>query len=100
MVIHCCGLDVHQKSITACVLVGKTYFKSSQKDPKKHFGTTTFDLRSLSEWLKELEVSHVLMESTGQYWKPVWNILEPEDFHLILANPQHIKKCTWKKKQI
>ena len=96
MVIHCCGLDVHQKSITACVLVGKLT-SSRPKKTQKTFGTTTFDLRSLSEWLKELEVSHVLMESTGQYWKPVWNILEPEDFHLILANPQHIKNVPGRK---
>lgn len=96
MVTHCCGLDVHQKSITACVLVGKLT-SSRPKKTQKTFGTTTFDLRSLSEWLKELEVSHVLMESTGQYWKPVWNILEPEDFHLILANPQHIKNVPGRK---
>jgi transposase len=78
---RCCGLDVHKSSITACVLLaqaGKTL---------KHirrFGCTTGELRELVAWLHEFGVEHVAMESTGVYWKPVWNVLEGH-FRIVLA---------------
>src|ERR1700749_2320125 len=69
---RCCGLDVHKSSITACVLL-----EQSQKRGKhiRRFGCTTRELRELVTWLRELGVEHVAMESTGVYWKPVWNTL-------------------------
>jgi hypothetical protein len=84
---RCCGLDVHKSSITACVLL-----EQSQKRGKhiRRFGCTTRELRELVTWLRELGVEHVAMESTGVYWKPVWNTLE-SNFHVVLANAQHIK---------
>ena len=90
---RCCGLDVHKKTIAACVLrlEGKT--KNRQQ---RTFGTMTRDLLSLSDWLKECGVTHVAMESSGVYWKPVWNILEGS-FEVILVNAQHIKAVPGRK---
>src|ERR1700745_3944726 len=84
---QCCGLDVHKSSITACILLGQSV------KPLKHirrFGCTTRELRELVVWLQEFGVKHVAMESTGVYWKPVWNVLESH-FQIVLANAQHIK---------
>ena len=82
------GLDVHQASIVACVLIGRP----GQKPRKeiRHFGTMTADLEALRDWLLELGVSHIGMESTGVYWKPVHAILEGH-FTVIVANAHHIK---------
>src|SRR5437660_3864507 len=84
----CCGLDVHKKSITACVLWAQGKGKSRKE--KKRFGTFTHDLLQLADWLGQCGVTHVAMESTGVYWKPVWNILA-EQFKVVLVNAQHIK---------
>jgi transposase len=90
----CCGLDVHKKSITACVLWAEAKGKSRQE--KKRFGTFTHDLLQLADWLQECGVTHVAMESTGVYWKPVWNILA-EQFEALLVNAQHIKAVPGRK---
>src|SRR3979411_175364 len=84
----CCGLDVHKKSITACVLWAEAKGKSRKE--KKRFGTFTHDLLQLADWLAERGVTHLAMESTGVYWKPVWNILA-EQFEALLVNAEHIK---------
>ena len=84
---RCCGIDVHKSSVAACILLERGH------KPQKHlrrFGCTTRDLRELAAWLRSFDVRHVAMESTGVYWKPVWNVLE-EHFHMVLANAQHIK---------
>jgi predicted transposase YbfD/YdcC len=80
-----CGLDVHKKEIVATV---------SGTDIKKEtrtFQSTTRSLTQLKEWLLELGVTHVAMESTGVYWKPVMNILEPGGFTVMVVNARHIK---------
>jgi transposase len=90
---RCCGLDVHKSSITACVLL------DPQHKPQKHlqrFGCTTRDLVDLVRWLKSFGIQQVAMESTGVYWKPVWNVLE-EHFQMVLANAQHIKAVPGRK---
>jgi len=90
---RCCGLDVHKKSISACVVIrehGKT------EKVERRFGTFTRDLEDMAEWLTQLQVTHLVMEATGVYWKPVWNVLEGR-FDLMLVNPQHIKALTGKK---
>ena len=90
---RCCGLDVHKSSITACVLLAQS------GKPLKHirrFGCTTGELRELVLWLQEFGVEHVAMESTGVYWKPVWNVLESH-FQIVLANAQHIKAVPGRK---
>src|SRR2546429_94026 len=84
----CCGLDVHKKSITACVLWAEAKGKSRKE--KKRFGTFTHDLLQLADWLAQCGVTHAAMESTGVYWKPVWNILAVQ-FEVLLVNAQHIK---------
>ena len=85
---RCAGLDVHQATVVACVLIGE-----AGRKPRKEirtFSTLTRDLEALRDWLKELGVTHVGMESTGIYWKPVHTILEGH-FELIVANAHHIK---------
>jgi transposase len=89
-VVHerCCGLDVHKQTVVACrVIPGGD---GQAKKETRTFGTMTSDLQALSVWLHEAGVTHVAMESTGVYWKPIWNVLE-EDFELILANPRQVK---------
>jgi len=89
----CCGLDVHKKSITACVL----WSDGKKRKEKRRFGTFTEDLLKLAEWLRECGVTHVAMESTGVYWKPVWNILEGQFTEVLLVNAQHIKAVPGRK---
>src|SRR4051812_48837366 len=96
-VIHesCCGLDVHKKTISACVIISERIGRA-----KKHmraFGTMTGDLLQLADWLREHEVTHVTMEATGVYWKPVWNVLEGCSLQLLLVNPQHVKALPGRK---
>jgi transposase len=90
----CCGLDVHKKSITACVLWAEG--KGKARKEKRRFGTFTRELLQLADWLGACGVTHVAMESTGVYWKPVWNILEGQ-FEVLLVNAQHIKAVPGRK---
>jgi len=93
----CCGLDVHKSMILACIAHGPL-----DKPPKfeiRKFPTMTNDLRKLSEWMKEYGVTAVAMESTGIYWKPIFNILE-DDFDIVLANAQHIKNVPGRKTDV
>jgi transposase len=90
----CCGLDVHKKSITACVLWAEAKGKSGKE--KRSFATFTHDLLRLADWLQECGVTHVAMESTGGYWKPVWNILA-EQFEVLLVKAQHSKAVPGRK---
>lgn len=85
-VVECgCGLDVHKKDIVATV--SGTGIKSETRT----FQSTTRSLTELKEWLLALGVTHVAMESTGVYWKPVLNILEPGGFTIMVVNARHIK---------
>jgi transposase len=94
---RCCGLDVHKKSITACVLIRDAAGDGQQE--MRRFGTMTRDLLELADWLHSSQVTHVAMESTGVYWKPVWNILEGE-FEVVLVNAHHIKAVPGRKTDI
>jgi len=84
---RCCGLDVHKRTITACVL---KWLGSDWEKEIRQFGTMTKDLLGLSDWLVGEGCTHVAMESTGVYWKPVYNILEGQ-FELLVVNAQHLK---------
>lgn len=85
---QCVGLDVHKKSVVACRI---TADEAGQWHKEiRTFGTLTDDLLALSDWLRAGEVTHVAMESTGVYWKPIFNVLEG-DFEVLLVNAQHIK---------
>lgn len=89
---HCAGLDVHKKTVVAAIIV------PGQKEVRT-FETMTADLLVLSDWLLSLEITDVAMESTGEYWKPVYNILE-ENFEVLLANAQHVKKVPGRKTDV
>ena len=97
LVERCCGLDVHKKSVAACVILPSA--DASLEKEVRTFGTMTDDLLALADWLCQAGVTHVAMESTGVYWKPIWNILE-DSFDLILANPQHVKPLKGKKTDV
>jgi transposase len=86
---RCCGIDVHKKSVMVCVLPAVGQARIEIK--KRKFRTFTRDLKQLRAWLKNCQVTEIAMESTGQYWRPLWNLLEGEFAKLILVNPQHIK---------
>ena len=91
---RCCGLDVHKKSISACLLTPDDQGGTQQQ--VRRFGTMTRDLLELSDWLASNQVTHVAMESTGVYWKPVWNIFEGI-FTVLLVNAQHVKAVPGRK---
>lgn len=88
----CAGIDVHKESLSVCVL----HVDAQPKKQIRQFGTTTEELQRLAEWLRELGVTHAAMESTGVYWKPVFNILECA-CELILVNARHIKQVPGRK---
>ncbi len=85
----CCGMDVHRDSVTACIARGP-FDKAEEELIVKEFPTMTSDIKELTTWLKEHHVKTVAMESTGIYWKPIFNILE-EGFEVILANARQVK---------
>lgn len=88
------GLDVHKATIVACVRVmtGGQAIRECRS-----FDTTTSGLESLLEWLRERRCTHVAMEATGVYWKPVWNVLSEGDFELLVVNAAHVKNVPGRK---
>lgn len=97
LLTHCAGLDVHQKEIVVCALTSSDD-ESIQKEIKT-FPTLTKNLFELLKWLEEKEITHIAMESTGIYWKPVYNILEGY-FDITLANAQRIKNVPGRKTDV
>lgn len=93
----CAGLDVHKETVVACVR--RLHAKGKVQQPTRTFGTTTSELLALADWLAEQAVTHVAMESTGVYWKPIWNILEGQ-FEILLVNAQHIKQVPGRKTDV
>lgn len=94
-VVHprCCGIDVHQASLAICVSLKE---ETRTEKHRLRCGTTTADLLRLADWLHSHQVTHVAMEATGVYWKPVWHILE-EQFELLLANPVQVQALRGRK---
>lgn len=90
----CAGLDVHKKSVYACAIWAGD--KGEKKQEVRSFGTFTADLLKLADWLRRHGVTHVAMEATGVFWRPVWAVLEGQ-FELLLVNPQHIKAVPGRK---
>lgn len=86
---RCAGLDVHQKTVVACVLVSGP--EGTMQETVRTFSTMTADLARLSAWLGEQQVMCVALESTGVYWVPVFNLLEEAGHPVVLVNPQHMK---------
>jgi transposase len=98
-VIHpqCAGLDIHKKTVVASLITRDTTGQRTMST--RTFGTMTADLLALSDWLQAAGVTQVAMESTGEYWKPVYNILESH-FALLLVNAQHIKAVPGRKTDV
>lgn len=94
---RCAGLDVHKKTVVACRIV--TPANGHKEQEIRTFGTMTADLLHLSDWLHEWECTHVAMESTGEYWRPIWNILEGH-FELLLVNARHVKAVPGRKTDV
>jgi len=90
---RCCGLDVHKKSVTACVI-------TPEGKEIQTFGTMTGDIIALVDWIKGKGCSHVAMESTGVYWKPLYNLLEVEQIETLVVNAQHIKAVPGRKTDV
>src|SRR5919198_6670834 len=91
------GLDVHKQTVVACVIV-----PGSGRVPQREvrtFGTMTADLLELADWLSDYQVTHVAMESTGVYWKPIWNLLEGQ-VELSLVNAHHVKQVPGRKTDV
>src|SRR5262249_23879481 len=93
----CAGLDIHKKTVVACVR--RIEAQGHARQEVRTFGTMTCDLLALSDWLAEQGVEQVAMESTGVYWKPVFNILEGR-FAVMLVNAQHIKQVPGRKTDV
>src|SRR5919198_984497 len=94
-VVHerCCGLDVHKRTVVACVL-------TPEGQQTRTFGTMTRELVALSEWLRSLNVSQVAMESTGVFWQPIYNVLEDTGMNVLVANARHIKAVPGRKTDV
>lgn len=94
---RCCGIDVHKKSITVCLTTGKP--DEEPTETVKTFSTMTRDLLACRDWLVSEVCTHVAMESTGVYWKPVFNILE-DSLEVILANARNVKNVPGRKTDV
>ena len=90
---RCCGLDVHKKSVVACRI-------TPEGSQIRTFGTMTDELLRLREWLLEAGVTHVAMESSGVYWKPVYNLLEDQGMELLVVNARHVKAVPGRKTDV
>jgi len=94
---RCCGLDVHKKTVVACVLITET--SGEMHRHIRTFSTMTAGLLALADWLESLNLPVVAMESTGVYWRPVFNLIE-EGRTIILVNAQHMKAVPGRKTDV
>jgi transposase len=94
---RCCGLDVHKKTVAACVRVPGP--RGQRHQEIQTFGTTAAELLALREWLEHHGVTHVALESTGVYWKPVYYVLE-DAFVCVLVNATHMRQVPGKKTDV
>ncbi len=94
---HCAGLDVHKDTVVAGV---RHMANGTVKREVRTFKTTTKDLMDLSEWLSAEGCTHIAMEATGIYWKPVWHVLGDGEFELVLGNAAHVKNVPGRKPDV
>jgi len=94
---RCAGLDVHKDTVVACRRLAVGGRVTSEV---RTFSTTTAGLLALSAWLGEAGCTHVAMEATGVYWKPVWHVLSDGGFTLILANAAHVRNVPGRKTDV
>ena len=95
--VRCCGLDIHKKFVVACLLI--TNADGTVQKETRTFSTMTQDLLALGDWLQDLGCTHIAMESTSSYWRPVYNLLEGQ-FELLVANAYHIKTVPGRKTDV
>lgn len=95
-VLHtcCCGLDVHKRFVVACLI--RSDEEGKQHKELRRFDTLTPELLRLIDWLQDAKCSHVALESTGVYWKPIFNLMEGL-FEIVLVNAQHMKAVPGRK---
>ena len=91
---RCSGLDVHKKSVVACLSTPDA--KGQRHKETRPFSTMTQDVLAMLDWLKAARCTHVAMESTGVFWKPIYNLLEGH-FELLVVNAQHMKAVPGRK---
>ncbi len=98
-VVHprCCGIDVHKRMVQACLLISTTGGRVRQE--QRAFATTTAELLALAAWLVAESCTHVAMESTGVYWKPLYNLLDGQ-VEVLVVNAQHIKAVPGRKTDV
>jgi transposase len=94
----CCGIDVHKNTLTACLLTTGASGKVVQD--VRTFRTVTAQLQELARWLTDARCPTVALESTGVYWKPVFNVLEPAGLEVVLVNAQHVKNVPGRKTDV
>lgn len=90
---RCCGLDIHKKTVVACVI-------TPEEKEIRTFSTMTEDILAMVDWIKNKGCTHVAMESTGSYWKPIYNILEIEGLNPMVVNANHIKNVPGRKTDV
>ena len=90
---HVCGLDVHKKNVVACII-------TPEGKEIRTFSTMTDDLIALVDWVKSKGCTHVAMESTASYWKPIYNLLEIEELHILVVNAHHMKNVPGRKTDV
>jgi transposase len=95
---YCCGLDVHKRTVVACLITPDAAGKPRKQ--VRTFGTMTDDLLGLADWLRAHGCGHVAMESTGILWKPVYNVLEAAGVQVLLVNARHIKAVPGRKTDV
>lgn len=86
----CCGIDVHKRLIVACL-------KKSGRQEVREFGTMTGEIKELAKWLREAGCEMAAMESTGVYWKPLYNLFEPRELDMMVVNAAHMKAVPGRK---
>src|ERR687884_150079 len=94
---RCAGIDVHKKTVVVCCRIGAP--DGAVTKPTRTFATMTADLLALSDWLTSLEISHVALESTGEFWKPLYNLLEGS-FTILVVNAQHMHNVPGRKTDV
>src|SRR5215475_14667222 len=94
---RCCALDVHKLNVVACLRIAESDKVTTEV---RTFETTTASLIGVRDWLAANKCTHVAMEATGVYWKPVWHILSDGEFELVLANAAHVKNVPGRKSDV
>ena len=90
---HCCGIDVHKRSIVACL-------KCDKKQEIRTFGTASKEIRTLAKWLLDAKCQMFAMESTGSYWKPIYNLLETSQLGVMVVNARNMKSVPRRKTDV